>query len=125
VPAYSVVLIEDDSAIREAIHGLLAMEGYAVSSVRDGVEALALTDTADPPSVIILDLMLPRLHGRQFLQILKERQTWKNVPVIVLSAGDMSDVPVSDREAILMSKPVDADMLLEKVRSYCKGARHG
>ena len=84
-----ILVIEDDTAIREGIVDALKMSGYAVSQAEDGDLGLDLAITSDC-DLVLLDLILPGLDG---LEILREiRATRPTLPVVILTArGEESD----------------------------------
>jgi CheY-like chemotaxis protein len=111
-----LLLAEDDPHIRAALGELLRDEGYAVLEAVDGPATLAEA-RANPPALLLLDLMLPVVDG---WQILRERQrdpTLRAVPVLVVSAARREDL---DRALALgadaaLRKPFEFEDLLEQV----------
>jgi len=82
-----VMVIDDSKTIRRSAETLLKREGYAVVTATDGFEALA--KIADQhPSIIFVDIMMPRLDGYQTCALIKSNQTFKTTPVIMLSSKD-------------------------------------
>lgn len=81
---HSILLVEDDASISEMVQSYLKMEGYDVVHAADGEEALALfrPSTFD---LVVLDIMLPKLNGIEFLKIIREQSI---VPVLIVSAKD-------------------------------------
>lgn len=82
---YSVLLIDDDPAIRDIYATTLTDAGYIVYTATDGGEGLQLAKTKHP-SLILLDLMMPKMDGREMLKRLKADETLKTIPTIVFSA---------------------------------------
>ena len=80
--AGSVLVVDDEPVVRDVLSRYLMREGYAVMEAADGEQALA-TIRSDPPNVVVLDLMLPRLSG---LDVLKLVRLESDLPVIILSA---------------------------------------
>ncbi|MGR7907996.1 response regulator transcription factor [Lysinibacillus capsici] len=82
-----ILLVEDDEAIREMVSNYLTMEGFQVTTVTNGEEALqnCLQKTFD---LVILDIMIPKLNGLEVLKIIREQAA---LPIIIMSAKD-SDV---------------------------------
>jgi len=82
-----ILLVEDDEAIREMVSNYLTMEGFHVTTVTNGEEALqnCLQKTFD---LVILDIMIPKLNGLEVLKIIREQAA---LPIIIMSAKD-SDV---------------------------------
>ncbi|MDQ2800713.1 MAG: response regulator, partial [Armatimonadota bacterium] len=85
-----VLLVEDDDTTREMMRALLTREGWNVSEAVNGLAALEQMETARP-DLILLDLMMPEMDGFEFAQRLRERPEWHTVPVIVLTAKDITD----------------------------------
>jgi PAS domain S-box-containing protein len=84
-----VLIVEDDPATRELLERLLASEGWAVASAENGRVALEALEH-HTPSLILLDLMMPVMDGCEFATELRRRERWREIPVIVLTAKDLS-----------------------------------
>ena len=82
---FSVLIVDDDSAIRDIYSTTLTGAGYTVYTSNDGAEGLA-TAKEKHPSVILLDLMMPKMDGREMLKRLKADDGLKTTPVVVFSA---------------------------------------
>ena len=78
-----MLLAEDDRAIRHALERALALEGYQVTAVADGVEALAHAHKS-PPDVLVLDVMMPGIDGLQVCRVL--RAEGDRTPILMLTA---------------------------------------
>lgn len=85
-----VLLVEDDPVAREAARRLLERLGYAAAEAANGKEALLWLDGHSPPSLILLDLMMPVMDGFAFLEAMRERPELGAVPVVVLTAKALS-----------------------------------
>jgi CheY-like chemotaxis protein len=84
----TVLLVEDEDALRQVLRDLLEREGYSVVEAQDGVQALDQIDR-HAPDALVLDLNLPRLDGYQVLSHLRARPGTADLPVLVLTAkGD-------------------------------------
>ncbi len=82
-----VMVIDDSKTIRRTAETLLKKEGCEVITANDGFEALA--KIADlKPSIIFVDIMMPRLDGYQTCALIKHNQMFKHTPVIMLSSKD-------------------------------------
>ena len=79
----TVLLAEDDRAIRHALERALSLEGYQVTAVADGVEALAQAHKT-PPDVLLLDVMMPGIDGLQVCRVL--RAEGDRTPILMLTA---------------------------------------
>jgi CheY-like chemotaxis protein len=91
-PARRILLAEDDRFLRKAAEATLTREGFEVVTAADGEEALAAVRAA-PPHLILLDLIMPKLHGFDVLKALKDDPATAAIPVVVLSnLGQEGDV---------------------------------
>lgn len=82
----TVLVIEDDLDIAEAMLDVLMDDGYEVAHASNGREALELLHSQPQPSVILLDLMMPEMDGAQFREAQLSDPKLAQIPVIVLSA---------------------------------------
>jgi len=81
------MVIDDSKTIRRTAEALLKKEGYTVITATDGFEALSML--ADhQPSLIFMDIMMPRLDGYQTCALIKHHKTFRQTPVIMLSSKD-------------------------------------
>jgi DNA-binding response OmpR family regulator len=110
-PTVLVLLVEDDPQTRELFRAALREEGYAVVAVADGVDALTYLD-AHTPAAMVLDLGLPRLHGRDVLAEVAERGFTRQVPVVVVTGEPTHGLDEYD-VACVMTKPITSDALRE------------
>jgi CheY-like chemotaxis protein len=112
-PQATVMVVEDDHDIRDALSIALTDAGYRVVDAQNGRVALDQL-TAVEPSVILLDLMMPVLNGLEFLVEFRKNPRWAKIPVIVASANRGYDAGDLGTFAVLR-KPLDLDTLLESV----------
>jgi DNA-binding response OmpR family regulator len=104
-----VLVVEDDSGLRELYRLGLTAAGFTVVAVEDGVDALrAIRDRR--PHVVILDLGLPRLSGRQVLRELRADVTTRHLPVIIVTGTDAADLALK-YSAHFFKKPLSAGEL--------------
>src|SRR5688572_6510824 len=89
-PAPSILIVEDDMDTRDMLARLLTGEGYSVRICANGWEALLAVE--NPPDLILLDMMLPGMDGASFLKSLRGQKDGRAVPVVVLTALDVSEV---------------------------------
>src|SRR5262245_37939716 len=123
ISAASILVVDDDSRIRCGLEYLLRQEGYRVTAVANGQEALASLRSQTPPDLILLDLMMPVMDGFEFRIRQLQEPGPAAIPVIVLSAGaDVQRKPETLHVAACVSKPIDPDALLALV-ACCLGAR--
>ncbi len=112
-----ILVVDDDDDIREVIQDVLASEGYLVDVARDGAEALSKLPGAAPPSLILLDMMMPNMDGETFLRAVRSKPQMADARVVVVSgsAGIRDRVNAMDVAACLV-KPFELDELLGVVR---------
>jgi DNA-binding response OmpR family regulator len=79
-----ILFIEDESALQKTFGEVLGQEGYEVISALDGESGLRLAKS-EKPDLILLDLVLPKIHGFEVLKILRGDDNTKDIPVIVLT----------------------------------------
>ena len=117
-----VLVVEDDRDIREALTTILEMRGYNATSAGTGKEALEYLESGPTPDLIILDLSMPVMGGREFRSKQLMNPQIKHIPVVVVSAlSDQIDV---DADAIMV-KPVDLDGLLTTVTAILRSHKDG
>jgi two-component system, chemotaxis family, chemotaxis protein CheY len=115
-----LLLIEDDESMHEVLRALLESEGYEVIGAADGHEALDRLRGGAAPSLIVLDLMLPRMDGFEFRARQRANPAWADIPVVVYSGMDR----LADRVRVLepsawFPKPVDPESLLGAIEKFC------
>lgn len=115
--------MEDDPQLRELYKTALRAAGYAVTAVEDGADALRQVEQATP-AVIVLDLGLPRLHGRDVHRELKSRSDTCNIPVVVVTGTDMTDIDAKNFVSVLR-KPCEPDRLVAVVDQCVRRAGGG
>jgi DNA-binding response OmpR family regulator len=81
-----VLIVEDDTAIREMLADELTFAGFTVDQVSNGASALERV-AAQPPDAIVLDLMLPVMHGWEFIERYRAVTTGAPIPIVVASAA--------------------------------------
>jgi two-component system OmpR family response regulator len=109
-PTATVLVVDDEPAIREIVATLLEDEGYEVRHARDGVEALAAID--DRIDLVLSDVIMPRLDGASLVRKLRRRGHL--VPVVLMSAV-YADVDLPGVRFV--PKPFEIDRLLGTVAS--------
>ena len=124
-PAGNVLIVEDDPDIREMLATLLAGEGFHAVGAEDGLEALHLLRTVrhrapDVPCLVLLDLKMPRLSGKEFRRAQLEDPTVSSVPIAVMSGAiDLEQRAKALGAVAILPKPIDCDKLMDVVRRYC------
>jgi CheY-like chemotaxis protein len=115
-----VLVVEDDPQTREMLRRLLEKEGWKVLEAENGRVALERMAT-ETPALILLDLMMPEMDGFEFMEELRKRADWRELPVIVITAKDVTE---EDRRRlnghviqILQKGAYRTEQLLSEVRN--------
>ena len=107
----TVMIVDDDDAIREALEDVLSDEGYRVIGMADGQQALDHLNAESRPDAILLDLWMPVMDGWKFLDALLEDTRFSGIPLVVLTAA--RDQRARElRVAEVLTKPVQLQQVL-------------
>lgn len=117
----SILIVEDDEDIREVIVDLLESEGYHTSTAGNGREALDLLGSIKKPCLVLLDMMMPIMNGREFLDEVMKDSRLAPLPVLVVSA--IADKTNTYGSIGYLKKPIDIDVVLKVVEQYCGEVR--
>jgi CheY-like chemotaxis protein len=113
-----ILVVDDDPDIRDSLREVLEDEGYKVSCVANGREALDyLRSDAPRPCVILLDLMMPVMDGWQFRKEQKQDPAIADIPLVVITATGKRPVLIDAAELVM--KPLDLGRLFEAIDRYC------
>ncbi|MBI2001674.1 MAG: response regulator [candidate division NC10 bacterium] len=121
-----ILVVDDDALIRQFLEDQLTGEGYLVSTAREGEEALAKV-AAEPPDLILLDVMMPKVDGFEVCRRLKSDERTILIPVVMVTALTATDQRIKGIEAgadDFLSKPYNRLELFTRVRSLLKLKRH-
>lgn len=121
-----ILVVDDDALLRSSVAAVLADEGYEVDLAGDGVDALAKIH-ANPPDVILLDVLMPRMNGKALLETLHASAATSGISVLVMTAlhGFESHRTIALGATDLVEKPFDIDELLNKVALAVYRAQQG
>ena len=113
----TILIVEDDEDIRSVIVDLLESEGYVTLSASNGKEALEILKKAAKPCLVLLDMMMPIMNGRQFLDTIMSDSRLAPLPVLIVSA--VADKSIAEGSIGYLRKPIDIDVILRVVSQYC------
>jgi signal transduction histidine kinase/CheY-like chemotaxis protein len=123
-PVHSVLVIEDDPVTRDMMRTILDREGWEVETAGNGFAAIEQL-TSKLPDLILLDLMMPQMDGFEFIVELRKRELWRDIPVIVNTAKEltMADViQLNGRVTQIVRKGSDTmESLLEHISAVLQG----
>ncbi len=109
----TVLLAEDDRALRRFLEVVLERAGYKVIKASDGLEAMKLV-LSTPIDVVVTDAVMPNLSGHEFCRFLRNSPTLSQLPVILLSALERKDANHNAEQAdAFLAKPVAGESLVE------------
>ncbi len=117
-----VLVIEDDSRVADFLHRGLRAEGYDVTAANNGTQGFELGQTGEF-SIIILDLMLPGMHGLEVCQALRAHNCL--TPILMLTAMDTTEDKIDGLKFgadDYMTKPFDIDELLARINALVRRA---
>lgn len=121
----SILVVEDDVAIRDLLIDVLTDEGYTVRTAGDGEEALTILDDWRP-ALIILDQLMPRMDGAAFRTVQRTQPAIAAIPTILLSAArNLAEQARSLDIASTIAKPFNLDELLQLAGDLIAAAECG
>ncbi|TSA57014.1 MAG: response regulator [Planctomycetaceae bacterium] len=115
-----VLIVDDEADIVETIKFNLELENIECLVAYDGEEALAKAKK-EMPDLIILDIMLPKINGYKVARLLSFDETYKHIPIIMLTArAQEKDIKLGEETGAdeYVTKPFDMDMLVALVNKY-------
>jgi DNA-binding response OmpR family regulator len=117
--AKTILIVEDEEAVRELEKFILEQQGYDVMEAQDGLEGLAKAEFRRP-DLILLDLMMPDVSGGRMYDEMMEHPTTSGIPIVVVTgkpdAHQMFDDQIGPDDVIM--KPFEADTLLARIRHH-------
>lgn|SRR5487761_320406 len=114
-----VLVVEDEDQARELLTEILTFEGFKALGFPNGAEALTYLNTApEPPCLIVLDILMPVMNGRQLRAEMLKKKELAEIPVIVISALDPAEAR-DLKPARVIPKPINIDALVNAVRAVC------
>jgi DNA-binding response OmpR family regulator len=124
-PKPSILLVDDESAITDNLTPFLNRSGFTVSVASNGEEALQKVDSLHP-DLLILDVLMPRLDGREVLRQLRQGGNW--TPILLLTqVGEAGERAMALEEGAddYLNKPFDPHELVARIRAVLRRARPG
>ena len=115
----TILIVEDEEAVRELEKFILEAQGYEVMEARDGLEGLAKAEFKKP-DLILLDLMMPDVSGGRMFEEIQEHPATAGIPIVVVTgkpdAHEMFDDAIGPDNVIM--KPFEAETLLGRIRDH-------
>ncbi len=119
--SHTVLVVEDDPDIRQALVEIIEEHGFSAVGMADGAAALDfLARAAELPCVILLDLMMPVMDGAAFREAQRSSSRLASIPVVVLSAYRDLEHHARGLDAVsVLKKPPSVRELLSLLRAHC------
>ena len=108
-----VLVVDDEPAVRAVVRDVLFEEGYAVLEASDGRIMLELL-AHERPDLVLMDVMMPGLDGREAYRMLRSRDDLSDIPVVMMSAG-VQPCRLDPSIAAFLAKPFNFDNLMNTV----------
>ncbi len=118
-----ILIVDDEPGIRELLAPFLERAGFEVSTASDGQEALELVKVFRP-DLLILDVLMPKMNGREVLRTLRDDENW--TPVILLTqVGEAPERALALEEGAddYLNKPFDSNELMARINAVLRRAR--
>ena len=117
----NILLVDDDSRNIFALSSVLERRGMHVLTATTGSEAIALINETPALAIVLMDIMMPEMDGYQTMEVIRQKPTFRRLPIIALTAKAMK----GDREKCLeagasdyLAKPVNTEQLLAALRMW-------
>jgi CheY-like chemotaxis protein len=117
-----LLVAEDSDDLREMLADALRGRGYEVHTAGDGAEVVQMLDAAaEMPAVVLLDLLMPRVSGREVLRAMRSVGRAMHVPVVLITGLELSEADISAFDvAEVLQKPVPAERLFAAIDKACE-----
>ncbi|MFL5814317.1 MAG: response regulator [Bdellovibrionia bacterium] len=119
----TILLIDDEDAIRHVLSLALEFEGYQVFTASNGEEGLRTLRRIPRPGLILLDLMMPVMDGWEFMEVLHKDPGFSDIPVVVITAFKNSNE--IKHAAAVIEKPVELNELFQVAGRFCQRRKGG
>jgi CheY-like chemotaxis protein len=118
-----ILLIEDEVLILRMYEKIFSYEGFTVITAENGIDGIEKAKV-NKPSLILLDIMMPKMDGLRVLELLKQEPLTQNIPVVILT-NLSSDVVIKDAFAkgaagYLVKSEIINDKIVDEVKQYIK-----
>jgi CheY-like chemotaxis protein len=110
-----VLVVEDETDIRETIVEILRADGFVVECAANGSEALDVLRRMPQPTLVLADLMMPVMDGAALIAALRDDDRFATLPIVIVTAADF----LAPRGYRRLKKPIDFDDLIRIVDELC------
>jgi CheY-like chemotaxis protein len=116
-----ILVVDDDDDTREAVLDLVIDAGYRGAGAPNGAEALRQLFAGLSPTVMLVDLEMPKMDGKEFLAACDAHPRFAGIPRMLVSGSREAPAAAQRSKALLMAKPVDAERLLRAIDEVSGG----
>jgi CheY-like chemotaxis protein len=114
-----ILIVDDDEDIRDILAMAVRSLGYAVTTATDGLDALQKLSEGPRPSLILLDMMMPRMDGEAMLTTLRSNSDTRDIPVVLVSGHAAVGFKAAEFHADgYLVKPIGLDVLARTVEAF-------
>lgn len=120
---HAILVVEDDLIVSGLLVHTLTRRGFAVHLASDGRRAAELLEALPPPSLVLLDVMLPYMDGFELIQRIRAKVDWREVPIIMLTSKSQESSIVRALDAgasDYIVKPFRPEELVARVRRFVR-----
>lgn len=120
---HAILVVEDDLIVSGLLVHTLTRRGFAVHLASDGRRAAELLEALPPPSLVLLDVMLPYMDGFELIQRIRAKVDWREVPIIMLTSKSQESSIVRALDAgasDYIVKPFRPEELIARVRRFVR-----
>ncbi|BDV02087.1 response regulator [Thermodesulfomicrobium sp. WS] len=118
--AKHILIVDDSKTVRNLVAFILKKEGFKVTAAEDGIDGLEkLYSAKQPVDLLISDINMPRMDGFTFIRTVREQESYRDLPIIVLSTeGQEQDIQAGLRLGanMYMVKPAQPEKLMRNVK---------
>ena len=115
-----ILIVDDEKDIVESVQFRLESEGFQCLTAYDGEQAL-FKAKKENPDLILLDIVLPKINGYKIARLLKFDESYKNIPIIMLTARTQkTDITLGEETGAdeYVTKPFEMEMLVDLIKKY-------
>lgn len=117
--AKHILIVDDSKTVRNLVAFIMKKEGFKVTTAEDGLDGLEKLYSADGVDLIISDVNMPRMDGFTFVKTVREQETYRDIPIIILSTeGQEKDIQtgLSLGADLYLVKPAQPEKMLKNVK---------
>jgi len=125
---FHLLVVDDEPIDQQVLINYLSVEGYRITTAANGREAIAAIDPDDPPDLILLDVMMPKLTGYEVCEILRKTYSATNLPIVLIAAKNQVEDVVKGLEAganDYLTKPIRKRELLARINTHLNLSKIG